>query len=147
MKYTSKDVVVTLPEFGERTFAIVSAIDNQYYAISMKGHKHYWLEEDQIAEKIGTLPDDSPILELYDNKKGTEFALSKVESSKSPDKEKWEVLACLVPGDLLEVYHKKFIRKAVFVQLNLNKPKLVFRARVEGRAFDFPLEAVHVEQK
>lgn len=145
MKFQPRDVVITLPEFGERTFVIVTVKNNKYYCVALKNKKHYWIEENQIREKISVLPDTSPLFEIYDHKKGNAFAIQKAESSKSPDKERWEILACLNPGDTLEIYHKKFIRKAIFIQLNLKKPRLVFRARIEDKAFDLPLETVKVD--
>lgn len=146
MKYETLDVVNTTPEYGNRTFAIVEVRGNKYYAVALKGQKHYLLEEFQIKERVGRVGDDSPLMTIYDEQEGQKHAEVMAEKVEGEAKDRWEVLACMNPGDKLDVIFNGFIHEAIFIQINLNKPRMVFRARVLDRAYDLPLEAVWVKK-
>lgn len=145
MKYQVRDVVDTLPEFGGRTFAIVRISDGKYLGVALKGKKRYWLEESQIKEKVGFLPDDSPLLLLddaYDPAMGSHYAEQRATDTNDP---RWLRLSKLNPGDKVDVIHRKFVHEAAFVQININKPIKVFRAKINGVSHDLTLDSVYIE--
>jgi hypothetical protein len=142
MLYQIKDVVETTAEYGGRQFVILNIENNRYYSISTKDKKRYWLDEDQIRCKIGVDtqgndPSADPI-------EGSEFAQHRARAAKDPaEKERWEYLALLKPGDKIDVTHQMLIYTAEFIQINVTKPKKVFRATMLGRAHDFNLMSLY----
>jgi hypothetical protein len=143
-KYKVKDVVESLPEFGGRHFAILAIREGKYHVVSVKDKRLYWLEESQIRDKIGSIDDDSPLLEKYDAEEGAQHAVNKAEETKDS---RWEMLAIARPGDEIEVIHRNTLYKGIFVQINVTKPVKVFRARINGIAHDMTIDSVYLEKK
>lgn len=144
MKYHVGDVVKTAPEYGGRVFVIARIEGDKYQAVELKNKKRYWMGEGQIFCKERQIPPDSPILLLdaaYDADAGRRHARDMAESD-ADGREHWLTLARLEPGEPMEVAHDGFLREAEFVQINIAKPKKVFRARIDGKAYDFPLRAI-----
>jgi hypothetical protein len=149
MKFQVRDIVKASIEFGFRLFAVVRIQDGKYYAVDMKNKKRYWLEESQLDNKTGTIPESSPLLlldEAYDASAGSKYAEERAMISTGNEQKRWMILAMLKPGDNIEVVVNNTIHTAVFVQLNLTKPVRVLRAKVQGRLLDLPLEVVYAEQ-
>lgn len=143
MKFQIRDIIQTLPEFGEREFVILAIKDSKYYAVAVKSKKRYSLEEEQISHKTGEIQADDPILQLdyYNASEGKKFALEKAKKDKA-NEAKWNYLANLKPNDVIEVFYKNFLRPATFIKINFKKPLLIFRVAIEDAVVDLPLAAL-----
>lgn len=137
-KYQSRDLIVTLPAYGENVYEIIEADNKEYRVKSIKNNKHYLIKEAQIAAKIGVAELKKP----EEEKDVFSYAVEKAKNCQGESKERWEMLALLKPGDTIKVTHRLTIYEAEFCKINLKKPKLVFSAKVLGKQMAFPLESL-----
>lgn len=146
-RYQVRDLVNTTDEFGARTFALVSITETGYRAVAIKDKKRYNLTDEQIACKIGTIPEDSPLLieDEYDAQQGEGYCLRQAREFPA-EAVKWRFLANLKPGSKVCLVHRRTIfRDAVFLAVNFTKPLYPIRAKIKGLACDFRLDAMLLE--
>lgn len=146
-KYQIRDLVNTTDEFGARTFALVSITDIGYRAVAIKNKKRYNLTDNQIACKIGTIPEDSLLLVEYeyDTQDGEKYCLQQAREFPM-EVAKWIVLSKLKPGDKIQLVHRRIIfQNAEFLAVNFTKPLFPIRAKIKGLTHDFRLEAMILE--
>jgi len=150
MPYKIRDIVSTLPDFGNCKMIIIATSDQPdcYVAAKIKGKKSYVIHESQIKEKLGEVKEDDPILVppdiKYDTEYGYVFANQRAAYYRKKNIEKsalqWEKIGSLVPGNKFSVWHTSEIRQVEFVCINFNKPMFVFTYRYNGRRFIGRLE-------
>ena len=142
--YQVRDLVNTTDDFGARTFALVSITETGYRAVAMKDKKRYNLTDEQIACKVGTISEDSPLLveDEYDAQRGKEHCLHQAREFPA-EAVKWRALANLKPGSTVCLVHRRTIfRDAVFLAVNFKKPLYPIRAKIKGLVHDFRLDAM-----
>lgn len=144
MPFKQRDVVKVRPEFGSRSFVIVSVQEDGYQAVlaqDKRRNKTYFLQESQIAEKLGESDDDRIFAQEPDLEEMYLYALAQAEAH--PDeREQWLFLAKLLPGNKLRLVHRNYHYEAEFVQLNIHRPLYPIRAKIKDKTFDFPLRSL-----
>lgn len=144
-RFQVRDIVVTIDDFGARTFVIIEVTTVGYRAVAMKDKKRYNLSDNQIASKLGTVLESSPFLVLDEYQPIEQYCLEQAREHPS-EAVKWKALAKLKPGSSLALVHRKTVFKnAEFVAINFNKPLYPIRAKIKNMAYDFHLEAMILE--
>lgn len=144
MPYSYRDIVNTKAEYGGYEYIILEPLEGEgYRTVALHNRKRYTLTEEQINACIGQADATHPLLqpEDYDQDAGYEYAFQQAE--KDPDEQdRWLFLAELRPGQQIKVIHRRTIYLAEFVQINIGKPRYVFRAKILGKTHDLTLNAL-----
>lgn len=143
MSYQVGDIVTTTDDFGGRTFIILKVENEKYLAFEMHTKKRYPLQDIQIEAKTGECDSQFLIEHLDEHNSEKAEAYCNEQARIFPDdKQKWLFLAKLPVESHIQLVHRKVIYSAVFVRVNLDKPKYPIRAKIKGLTRDFSLNSL-----
>jgi hypothetical protein len=153
MKYDIRDVVITSDVFGGHEYVILEITNEdppEYRAINKKNKKTYVIAEVQIADKIGTVKEDSKWVKdpdvFYDVSAGKEYAEAMANKMENEgDRQRWLALSSLNPGDHIKVVHRRNLMRVKFRRINLHKPRYAFVGEWSGKTLNFPLDAIFLQ--
>lgn len=151
MRFAVNDIVAAAPGYSKNVFRITDINPgrptNPYSAVSLTTGKAYRVGDGNlaaarigVADVVQTVPGAPP------TEWGQHRALAEVRRlhDDSPDKERWEVLACLVPGDTLKVRVRGIDKLLTFRWIAERGYKYVFIADDAGTRRKYPLSMVVV---
>ncbi len=152
MKYAVRDVVVTSDVFGGHEYVILEITNEkppEYRAIHKKNKKTYVIAEVQIAEKVGTVGEDSKWIKdpdvFYDVSAGKEYAEAMAyKMEDETDRQRWLALASLNPGDHIKIVHRGNLIRVKFCRINFHKPRFAFVGEWSGKTWNYPLDSIYL---